>query len=635
MRITNIRIENFGIYKDFCEIRFEYNPEKRVTLLKGENGSGKTTLLNSIKTALYGPMIFGSKRSSNIKYIEFINQMLNTDARKNPSSEYGIEIDIITNLPTFSGTYKIKRVWQEHSSKMKEGVSIFHNGERLTEDAADSFFNMFYKMYPLELFELYYLDGEKIDQLSFFNGDIYSLIETSMNIDLFKVLRNDLETYAIKKNKSEQLDQLKHEKDNNIARKVELESKTMALSEKLVDFGKEEYSQELLIQKLSKEIESANQNLPEQIKNANEELKDIKKELSKQITDVVPLVLLQNAMDVLIRTVEVEQENAKARMLDELLHDELKAKILLDLEHTIKEDQINQIFKILKSQYSSKTNLLHNLNSDEYHALRVLKSRINQGSKEYAISIFEKYSSLQKRIRGLNEEMSDYDETFVAKLLQELLEANEELQRIRGNIEDVNTKILRNKIEIESIKSKNIVLESDIWKGMKSENVTEVVKSMKAVIDRYIDTIKSRKIHGIEVFTKEMFEALLRKKNFVKQVKITEKEIYIETIDNNRFNVTNLSSGERQLFVLSIIYALFKVSERSTPLIFDTLLGRLDKNHQQEVMAKFIASCPDQVIILATDSELENIKKQTLAELVNTRYSIDLSKNDNRIEMII
>ncbi len=82
------------------------------------------------------------------------------------------------------------------------------------------------------------------------------------------------------------------------------------------------------------------------------------------------------------------------------------------------------------------------------------------------------------------------------------------------------------------------------------------------------------------------------------------------------------------------MYAVLQSSERRVPLMFDTLLGRLDEEHRDNVFKEFISSCPDQVIILATDSELANIDNDYVSSITNTRYSIDFSKSQNQmIEM--
>ncbi len=635
MRISKVTIENFGIYKDLCEFEFKYDPQKRVTLLRGENGSGKTTLLNSIKTVLYGPMLYGSKKNNNLKYIDFINQMLNTESRKNPFSEFGVAIEITTNLPNFSGTFKIVRSWHEQNNKIKEEVDIFSKDLRLSEAETTEFFNIFYRMYPLELFELFYLDGEKIDQLSFFDGDIYKLIESSMNIDLFKTLKNDLETYAVRKHNSKELIKLKDEKDFSSNLVEHLEGKNEEFAELVIAMENDEKIISLKVERLTKEISESNLNLPELIRDTNEEIKIIKKELQKHIVDSIPLMLLEIEIEEMKIQLTEEQQDAKAKLVKELINSELKTEFVNDHKYEIDEDQIETIFSLIQKKFSYTINVIHDVNNDEYQGINSLLSRVQPDSKNGVIALFEKYYALQKKVRKFNENMGSYDANRINTLLEELLETNKELQKIQYKIKEIKNQIAINKNQIDSNNIKIVNLDSEIWKAIKTENVSEVVNNMKDVINTYIKVVKARKIKGIEEYAKEMFENLIRKKSFVKRVKITDESIYVQTMEGNNLLVNNLSSGERQLFVLSIIYALFRVSERSTPLIFDTLLGRLDKNHQQEVMAKFIASCPDQVIILATDSELENIKPETLNELVNTRYAIDFSKENNRIEMML
>lgn len=634
MRISKVTIENFGIYKDLCEFEFKYDPQKKVTLLKGENGSGKTTLLNSIKTVLYGPMLYGSKKNNNQKYMDFINQMLNTEAKKNPSAEFGVAIEITTNLPNFSGTFKIIRSWHEQNKKTKEKIEIYSKGNRLTESEITEFFNVFYRMYPLELFELYYLDGEKIDQLSFFDGDIYKLIETSMNIDLFKTLKADLENYAVKKHNSKELSKLKDEKDYLSEFVENLEEKNSDCNDQVSRLENEEKIISLKVERLSKEISESNQNLPEMIRDTNEEIKTIKKDLQRQMVDLIPILLLENEIGEMKLQLAEEQKDAKAKLVKELINEDLKKEIVDDSQSVLEIDQIDKIFSLIQKRFSHKIEVIHDVNNDDYQGINTLISRIQSDSQKTVVSLFEKYYALQKKVRKLNESMGSYDANRINVLLEELLESNQELQKIQYEIKELKRNIQVNQNQIDSSKNKIANLDSEIWKAIKTENVSEVVNNMKEVINAYIDVVKARKIKGIEEHTKEMFGNLIRKKSFVKHVRITDESIYLETMEGNNLLVNNLSSGERQLFVLSIIYALFKVSERSTPLIFDTLLGRLDKTHQQEVMSKFISSCPDQVIILATDSELENIKPETLAELVNTKHTIDFSKESNRIEVM-
>ena len=52
---------------------------------------------------------------------------------------------------------------------------------------------------------------------------------------------------------------------------------------------------------------------------------------------------------------------------------------------------------------------------------------------------------------------------------------------------------------------------------------------------------------------------------------------------NNELEKRTLSAGEKQILLISIIWAIFQCSGRQVPFIFDTLLGRLDKTHKAAI----------------------------------------------------
>ena len=634
MRITQILIENFGIYKGLCEFKFEYDPKRKVTLLKGENGSGKTTLLNSIKTVLYGSLLVGSQKQNNAKYINIIERTLNTEAKKDPFSRFSIEVEISANLQQFSGRYRINRAWKWVNKKIQEELSIYQDDRILGDAETEEFFKILYRLYPLELFELFYLDGEKIDQLSFFDSNIHNLIESTMNIDLFKTLRNDLETYAIKKHGTVELEKLKKDKDYTQQLVDHLEEKVRSNHQQLIELRISEQDGNGRIEQFTKEIASSNQNLPEVLQRTNDEIKQSKKEISRHIVETIPLLLLETEIDKMSQQLEKEANDSKSKIIREALNNSLRDQILLD-NTSLARENIEEVFELIKFQFIPSEKIIHGINFDEHKELSILFSRINAETKMAVNQLYTDYYILIDEVKELNDGMASFDANKINQLLDELLSAKNSLHDIQVQIMKINDQTIIDQTQIDSLKLKLNNLDGEIWKAIKSENVNQVISKMTNVVEAYVKSIKVKKITSIESLTKEMFESLIRKKGFISKVTIDEDEIYLTTNEGNKLLVSSLSSGEKQLFVLSIIFALVKVSERSTPLIFDTLLGRLDKNHQQEVMEKFIAQCPDQVIILATDSELENIKSETLDALVKTKYSIDLSKQTNRIEVFI
>lgn len=58
------------------------------------------------------------------------------------------------------------------------------------------------------------------------------------------------------------------------------------------------------------------------------------------------------------------------------------------------------------------------------------------------------------------------------------------------------------------------------------------------------------------------------------------------------------------MLMLTVIWAMFKVSGWKLPFVFDTLMGRLDQDHKKALIEHFIPKCGEQVLMFTTDSEV-------------------------------
>ena len=66
----------------------------------------------------------------------------------------------------------------------------------------------------------------------------------------------------------------------------------------------------------------------------------------------------------------------------------------------------------------------------------------------------------------------------------------------------------------------------------------------------------------------------------------------------------DLSAGEEQIFALSLIAAIARVSGASVPVIMDTPLARLDTDHRTNVLKYFASKVSDQVVFLSQPDEV-------------------------------
>ena len=631
MRLTKIAIENFGIYNGLNTFEFPYSTEKKVSLIIGKNGAGKTTFLNAVKTCFFGSMIL-KNRTITKSYEEFILNKLNINALKDITSNYSIEASFISNLHKFDGEYIINRSWSFETGKLDELIIVQRNNTVLTSKEQVEFFNVMYHAFPLDLFELFYLDGEKIDQLSVLNSNMIDLIESSINIDLFKKLKSDLVTYAIKKANSKQLVSLEQNKTSSLEILAGYNQELIQLSVDQVLTENNIIGNKSNLDHFKNSLNLSSLDIDDEKFNAiTTQINEEKRSIQELLTSYLPYALLKDQLKTIEANINHEESSKTSQIIQNAMSIDLETYLIKktgdDNASVIKET----LTKIKKYYSVGNQQFTHRLNSEDYYNLKSKLSKLFDTDQQLLITKIAQLKKLENAAYHLSKEIEEFNAAKKAGQLDDLLKfqndlsKNEmELEKIIAEINETNEKIIKRQAFLE-------VTEKEIWKELKKSNINNILDQLNAVLEKYIFTIKNKKIKVIEDQTKFMFDRLIRKQGFIKDFTIRDHMIYLLDDNNNQLDHSHLSAGEKQLFILSLIYAIIQSSERTVPMVFDTLLSRLDEGHRNNVFKEFISSCPDQVIILATDSELANIDPELLHSITNIEYIIDFSKKDHQM----
>ena len=97
-----------------------------------------------------------------------------------------------------------------------------------------------------------------------------------------------------------------------------------------------------------------------------------------------------------------------------------------------------------------------------------------------------------------------------------------------------------------------------------------------------------------------------------------------------KVNLNMLSKGERQIFVLSLYWAIVQVSGKQIPFVIDTPYARIDANHREEISSKFFPNISTQVIILSTDEEITREYYSITKPFISREYLLQNNQGDNR-----
>ena len=154
----------------------------------------------------------------------------------------------------------------------------------------------------------------------------------------------------------------------------------------------------------------------------------------------------------------------------------------------------------------------------------------------------------------------------------------------------------------------------------------------RAALAAYEARVLERRINSLARHFVDCFNGLIRKKRLLSNVRINPDTFDIALVGPEEVEIPKeaLSAGERQIFAISMLWALGKTSGRDLPMIIDTPLSRLDRVHRKSLMRDYVPEASRQVILLCTDSELTPDLDKLISPFVARRYEIGVPQGDHR-----
>ena len=273
----------------------------------------------------------------------------------------------------------------------------------------------------------------------------------------------------------------------------------------------------------------------------------------------------------------------------------------------------------------------NNISSYQFHEFEsTVKNSIK--SKDLLKNMLHKYEDLETEIDdiGLNISRAP-DESQLEGLFKNV-------NKIALDIEKLNLHGASVKVKIESLLNEGIRITHELeksYKGLQSNIATKnvsitankVIEAMTSLSDNLIQS----KVSQLESEFNKVFKRLTRKNDMAYQAKIDRINFMIDLVDKNgnKINKKLISSGEKQIYALAMLEALGKTSGKDLPFIIDTPLGRLDSNHRSKLVNNFFPVIGEQVIILSTDTEVDEQFYNDLNPFVKTAYEIKYKDGDN------
>ncbi len=246
--------------------------------------------------------------------------------------------------------------------------------------------------------------------------------------------------------------------------------------------------------------------------------------------------------------------------------------------------------------------------------------------------MISKRNNYKKKVDDIDNSLSvDIDE----KSLNELFDSirNQEREITRKEIEMDN-------LEKERTSLHGIFVMAESEFGRYAEGILSVLESVDSdertikyahmaieIIKLYRVRLQERKTAVLAQTMTECYKKLANKKNLVDYIVMDSESLDLHYMNNESIEIAKkrLSAGEKQLMVISLLWALAICSKKKLPVIIDTPLSRLDSSHRQALIKIYFPKASDQTIILSTDSEIDKKYYELMKTSVGDEYTLKYS----------
>lgn len=615
MKLIEMRLINIGPYH-IESISFNTNRSKNIVLLCGENGAGKTTFLRAVKLGLFGGALFGFKQQSrSIQYIDEVKTMLR-DKAKNGSID--ITFSIVENYQEV--VYRIKRQWDIEPA-FKEKIDLYVDGVHVQDDEMINRLNYINNFYTPAIVDSIMFDGEKIIGLiengklsNYVKDAIINLFGLNNYLLLIQDLDEYLNSYINKENLSiEQIQlneneknlkiirsQLKKENEKLLSLQRLLEAKTFLIKENI-----EMYSKLGGINR--KELSSVIQKISHLEKGREDSRTKLKEFLENDLLFLLNKKLIRDT----IRQIKLEEP---IRYLENL-NDLLQANLLEE-----KDQEYVQLL-ISKINVLSPKLVYLNVTKREANIFKSYLTNIEKAVKQYKELSNDNGSDLAV-IKELKNKVTISQQKEMEDIYNKITEEINQKENLTQELEDTTTKIASLEEEQKNIQEKVENLKKIVFEQTKNDNSYVLAKKYQDVCQTYYDSEIDRLTKLISKQCTKLIVETYRKENYITKLEIdTNFDVSIFKNDEKK-SIQQLSAGEKQLLVASIISTIVRTSSRNTFIVFDTPVGRLDNDHMVRFYKNIMAESANQVIIMPTSKEINSQVINTIKSQVNECYTI-------------
>lgn len=477
-----------------------------------------------------------------------------------------------------------------------------------------------------------------------------------------EILRNDIQIIS---NELEDLQQnqlklnndfrkkggiLAEERDSFNARVVQLESRRSFINQNIKDFCNEMLP--FLI------VKNNLLNLEKQLKTENESL------LYNHLKDKLNMNYIKNIL---------------LGKIDDSVLDSVAVTVSDSLVEDIKPDG-----------YGDHLETIYNLSSEENSTLSSLIKTILSTDNKSTLDLFDELRNIANELAEIRQKLNaSLEDNSLNVYLDSLSVLTTQIAKLNENKNMLNSKseLLTNRIT--AMKTERDKFKARYTELLQANKIIDMSDNLILMLDDIVSTLTDNKVKEIQNNFMTIFKKIIQKDNFIDFINVDSKfnvslyinkmyssleienlisnigydemekklgelffqdlfEIYnvenktelSSAIKNNtqssfldlrtKIDINGFSSGEKQIYILCLYWALIKSSDIEIPFIIDTPYARIDETHRNNITSEYLSSISNQVIILSTNTEIDEKAYREIKPRLNGEYLIEYDDKNRK-----
>jgi DNA sulfur modification protein DndD len=621
-------------------------------LFGGKNGAGKSTVLEAIRLCLYGPGALGASVGKE-EYLRYLATKIhsNPNALIQPSFA-SILVEFQYSHSTGLATYKVARAWENRNgTKISETLSIDRNGQTLEDVETENWQEFIRELIPPGVSQLFFFDGEKIQQLAEDATDQNALadaIKSLLGIDIVERLQADLRLHVSRLAKP-------NRDSSKLSEVRDLETSMQKLHAKLSKHRQQRAEQEKKIQDIKARLERSEKifssqggafarnrdNLVQQEGVLKERIAQLDEAVRQAAAGLLPFTLIPDLCDRLRTQIGIEERASQIKAGRALLQDartELKKKLssesLFSDFPSIPQKTVAEL-KARISRTIREPLAVDKLEAPEMiHEFSETEARMVLGWIEQAgTDLRDKIHALADDLERAHRELHKVADTLrriptddvLRPILEEIHGWNEKLIKASTEALFKDQNINELELKLNEAERHHAFLAQKLASAARHSGKLHVLPRVQKTLDEYRTKLIERKVNQLQGAVTECFNLLCRKKDTLRTIRIDSKTFSISLCDkqNRPLQKAQLSAGEKQIYAVSMLWALAKTSGRPLPIVIDTPLARLDSDHRRLLVEHYFPMASHQVIVLSTDTEVDQVYFDQLRPSIARVYHLD------------